>query len=255
MVRRGFLFLALTVAATLFPPGIAAAKGVLVFAAASTTNALEEVNRLFEARGGGRAVASFASTGILARQIEHGAPADLILSANVMWMDYLAGRGFLVDGTRGDLFGNRLALIAPADSTLDIEIAPGFALAQRIDGGRLAIADPGHTPAGMYAKRALTALGVWPALARRTARANSVREALVLVERGEAPAGIVYATDAKISRKVRIVSLFPVTSHSPIRYQAAIVAGRDTAAARRYRAFLESTAAVAVFRKHGFLVD
>lgn len=251
---RVFVSIIALAAAVGFSPGARGAD-VLVFAASSTTNAIEEVNALFNRAGPRRAVAAFGSSGMLARQIENGAPAHILVSANRPWIDYLVKRRLLADRARAVLFTNRLALIAPAGSALDIEIAPGFPLARKLGDGWLAIADPGHTPAGSYAKAALVSLGVWSKVARRTARGLNVREALARVERGEAAAGIVYRTDAMLTAKVRLVALFPADLHPPIFYEAARIAGRDTPAARRYFAFLTSPTAKTVFRRFGFSVD
>ncbi len=233
----------------------ARAADVLVFAAASTADALAEVNRAYAARGGARIAASFASSGMLARQIDNGAPADLFVSANTAWIGYLSGRGRLSAGLRRELLRNRLALVAPRGSVVELDIGPGVALARALAGGRLAIADPRHVPAGRYAKSALISLGIWDRVARRTAVGHSVREALMLVERGEAPLGIVYATDAAASDKVRLVGQFPASTHPPIIYWAAVVAGRERPAVTAYFRYLGSAAAGAIFRRHGFVVD
>ncbi len=228
---------------------------VLVFAAASTAEAVAAVSALYEMRGGAKARTVFAASSVLARQIANGAPAELFLSANRKWMDWLAARDRIVAASRRDLFGNRLVLVVPRGSDLKFRIRPGFPLAQGLGGGRLALADPDHVPAGIYAKQALIRLGVWNAVGRRAARTRDVRGALALVERGEAPAGIVYATDARISKKVRIAGLFPLSSHAPITYTAALVKGRDSAAARAFHAFLISKPALAVFAGHGFRIE
>lgn len=228
---------------------------VLLFAAASTGDAVGEVIALYAAGKGERVRASFASSGTLARQIALGAPANVFLSANTRWMDYLAKRRLIVSGSRLDLFGNRLVLIAPEASEIELAIGPGFPLLRALGDGRLAVADPAHVPAGIYARQALTALGVWDAIAPRTARAGDVRGALALVARGEAPAGIVYATDLRVSRRVRLIGTFPPSSHAPITYPAALVAGHDTQAAHRFYVFLMSDAALRVFARHGFAAE
>lgn len=254
----GYLRVAVTACLIVLAP-VARAAEVLVFAAASTADALAEVNRAYAALAGQQVAASFASSGMLARQIENGAPADLFVSANAEWIDYLARNGQLEAGLKRRLMGNRLALVAPRDSAVRLDITPGFALAGALDrglgAGRLAIADPRHVPAGRYAKAALISLGVWAEIEARTAVGHSVRQALVLVERGEAPLGIVYATDAAASAKVRLVGAFPPDSHPSITYWAAVVAGRDRPAVTAYFRYLGSAAAAAVFRRHGFLVD
>ncbi len=227
---------------------------VMVFAAASTTAALTEIAALFTAKGKGRAVTSFASSSMLAKQIANGAPADIYLSANPGWMDYLARENAIETATRLDLLANRLVLVAPAGSALSVRIAPAFPLAEKLGEGRLAIGDPDHVPAGIYGRAALKRLGVWPALAGRVARTQDVRGALALVERGEAAAAVVYATDVAITKRVRVVATFPADSHPPITYPVAIVAGRDRPDVRRFYDFLASPEAARVFTKHGFTV-
>ncbi len=233
----------------------ARAADVLVFAASSTADALTEVNRDYAAAGGVRVAAAFASSGMLARQIDNGAPADLIVSANTEWIDYLSQRGRLSGELRRKLLRNRLALVAPRASTARLDVEPGMALVRALNGGRLAISDPRHVPAGRYAKSALTSLGIWDGIAPHTAIGHNVRETLVLVERGEVPFGIVYVTDAAASAKVRLVGVFPAKTHSPIIYWAAVVAGRERPAVAAYFRHLGSAEAGAVFRRHGFQVD
>ena len=226
---------------------------LLVFAAASTTNAVTDVNDLFSASGKGEATASFASSSTLAKQIAQGAPAGVFLSANQKWMDYLEKKGFIIKETRFDLLKNRLVLIAPIDRDVPtVEIKPGFDLKGLLDQGRLAMGDPTHVPAGMYARQALESLGIWKGLESRVAAAAHVRAALALVERGEAPLGIVYATDAGISDKVKVVGTFPESTHPPIVYPVAAVAGTDAPLAEAYLEFLKSPKASEVFIKYGF---
>lgn len=233
----------------------AAREPVTLFAAASTARALGEAAALFREQEGLALREVHASSGTLARQIGHGAPAALFVSANSEWMDYLEARGRLVEGSRVALFGNRLVLAAPADGAWRLEIAPGLPLAERLGDRPLALADPAHAPLGRYAREALQTLGVWEALSPRAARAQDATAALALVARGEAGAGIVYRTDAMGSERVRIVDVFPSSAHSPIRYELALVAGRATPEARRLHAFLRSEAARAVYARHGFLVE
>lgn len=262
------LALGLGVAPDLGFSGAAGAEEVTVFAAASTKGAVEQIAEAYAAAGGGEVRTVFAASSTLAKQIAQGAPADLYLSANPAWMDYLAERGAVDAASRVDLLGNRLVLIVPQDTedtevrdaaTADLGDLSAAALADLLDtsladGRRLAIADPGHVPAGIYARAALEALGLWQGLADRTVRAANVRAALALVDRGEAPVGIVYATDARISSRVRVVGGFPPESHPPIVYPLALVAGRGAGAARRFYDHLRSEAAAMVFRAHGFLV-
>ena len=232
----------------------AAAAGVTVFAAASTAPAVEEVSALFSSRHGVPVRTVFASSSTLARQIVNGAPADLYISANVAWMDYATAGGAIEAASRVDLLGNRLVLIAPADSTLALHIAPGFPLAAKLGDGRLAMGDPDHVPAGIYGKAALEHLGAWPAVAASVVRFQDARAALALVERGEAAAGIAYATDAAITDGVRLIAKFPTDSHPPITYPLAMVVGRDRPEVRKLYDFLLSRAASAVFERHGFAV-
>jgi molybdate transport system substrate-binding protein len=235
------------------PAGAQGARSLLVFAAASLTDALQEVDAAFTARTGTAVKASFAASSVLAKQIEAGAGADVFLSADSEWMDYLEKRGLLKSGSRRDLLGNALVLIAPADSTVKIKIAPGFDVASALDGGRLATGDPDSVPAGLYARAALTKLGVWEKVADRLARAENVRAALAYVARGEAPLGIVYRTDALAERRVRVVDVFPADSHPPISYPLALTA-RARPDAVRYSEFLSGEAARAIFLRYGFTV-
>ncbi len=227
---------------------------VTIFAAASTTNAVTDLANAFARRDSIGVRPVFAASSTLAKQIAHGAPADLFLSASPAWMDYLAARDLLAPGSRIDLLSNRLVLIAPLDSALTLEVTRGFPLAEKLGRSRLAIGDPAHVPAGIYAKAALETLGVWDAVGPRAAAAANVRAALALVERGAAAAGIVYATDAALSRRVRVVAAFPPESHPPIVYPLARVAGRDGAAAKAFYDFLQGAEAAGIFRDHGFVV-
>lgn len=228
------------------------AADVSIFAAASTTSAVEEIGSLFEERHLGNVVSSFASSSTLAKQIANGAPVDVYLSASVEWTDYLADRGVIEPGSRHDLLTNRLVLVAPADQLFSAVVGSGFPLAERLGDGRLALGDPDHVPAGIYAKAALQNLGVWPAVANRLAPAANARAALALVERGEVAAGIVYRTDATISPHVRVVGEFPESSHPTIVYPVAMVAGREDAEVERFMQFIRSELAIEVFRRHGF---
>jgi molybdate transport system substrate-binding protein len=229
---------------------------VVVFAAASTTNAVTEIGKLYADQHLGRVTPSFASSSTLAKQIENGAPADVYISANKKWMDFLETRNLIDKRSRVDLLGNRIVLIAPESSPLKtIDVAAGFPLASFLGkDGRLSMGDPEHVPAGIYGKQALEILGVWNQVAGRLAPMKDVRAALVLVERGEAPLGLVYATDAAISKKVRVVGTFPSHSHPPIVYPVAAVAGGKAEAAKRFIDFLRSPESRAVFEKYGFAV-
>ena len=234
-------------------PGSSRAGSLLVFAAASVTDALQQIDGAFSAQTGIAVEASFAASSVLAKQIEAGAPAQVFLSADREWMDYLEQRGRLQGGSRRDLLGNELVLIAPADSALRLKIAPHFALLAALGDGRLASGDPDSVPAGLYARAALTRLGVWAQVADRLVRAENVRAALMYVARGEAPLGIVYQTDARAEGRVRVIDVFPADSHPPITYPLALTAGAGADAAR-YAAFLTSDAARDVFVGRGFVM-
>ncbi len=230
--------------------GAAPDSAITLFAAASTSNAVAEIADSYQRQGNGHIHTVFASSGVLARQIANGAPADLFLSANVLWMDWLARRNLLA-GEPETLFGNSLVLIQPADATTTL----GFndSLAQGLDGGRLAVGDPDHVPAGIYAKVALQRLGLWASLEPRLVRMQNVRAALLLVARGEAAAGIVYASDAAISKSVRVVDSIAPEIGPPIRYPAAVVRDGREDAARRFLAHLRNADSRATFRRHGFV--
>jgi molybdate transport system substrate-binding protein len=246
----------LLILALLLAPAAARADELTVFAAASLTDAMRDIAALWQAAGHPPFRASFAASSTLARQIEQGAPANLFASADEKWMDELAKRDLLAAGTRSDLLGNDLVLVVPADRPAQVAIGPGFDLAALLGAdGRLAVGDPAHVPAGIYAEQALRKLGLWTAIAPRLARAEDVRSALLLVERGEAPAGIVYATDAAASPRVSIAGTFPADSHDPITYPFALTKAGDTADARALLAFLHGDAAMAAFRVRGFKLE
>ena len=230
----------------------AAASSVVVFAAASLREALHEQARLFEADTGNRIVVSYAASNALAKQIEAGAPANLFISADETWMDYLEQRALLIPDSRVNLLGNTLVLIAPAASAGSLRIEPGFGLSAALGGGKLAMANPDSVPAGRYGKAALEALGVWRAVERDIVRAENVRAALALVARGEAAFGIVYRTDALAEKSVRIVDTFPLGAHPPIVYPAARIAGHETPVARALLDALRSPSAKAIWIKYGF---
>jgi molybdate transport system substrate-binding protein len=228
-----------------------AADSFTVFAAASLKDALDENVRAYRARTGDRIAVSYAASSALARQIEAGAPADVFVSADLDWMDYLEKRRLIKPGTRKNVLGNRLVLIAPRESRASVDIRPGFALAGLLGNGRLAMADPDAVPAGKYGKASLEALGVWKDVRSKVAAAENVRAALVLVARGEAPLGIVYRTDAVADPRVKIVGTFPESSHPPIVYPIAVTAAGKPAAEAFLR-WLSRPEAQAIFAKHGF---
>jgi len=233
-------------------PAAQDASSVLVFAAASLKGALDEVGTLVQQRTGVAVKASYAATSLLAKQIEEGAPADIFFSADEQWMDYVAERKLIAPASRVNVVGNRLVLIAPKDRAPALTIAPGFALAPALGAGRLAMADPANVPAGRYGKAALTSLGVWDSVANRLAPADNVRAVLAFVARGETPLGIVYASDVVAEPGVTVVGMFPVNTHRPIVYPAALTA-RAKPEAKQVLDVIASPAARAIFVKHGFL--
>ena len=253
-VRPGSIA-SLLVAAFLWTAAIAAdaPHAITVYGAASLTDSLTKLGREFTKSSGVAVKFSFAASSALARQIEAGSPADVFMSADVEWMDYLDQRGLIQKASRHDVLGNRLALVAPADSKLVLKIVPHFALRAALGDERLATGDPDAVPVGRYARESLTFLGVWDEVRDRLVRAENVRSALVFVARGEVPLGIVYETDAKIDPKVRIVDLFPTNSHAPIVYPLALTTAA-TPDARRFVDYLRGPRAKVVFEDFGFTV-
>ena len=227
-------------------------KTVTVFAAASMKNAIDDINAAFIKATGIKAVASLAASSALAKQIEQGAPADMFASADLDWMDYLEKKNLIKNDSRVNLLGNRLVLIAPKESKLNnVTIGQGFDIAKLAGDGRIAVADVRAVPAGKYAKAALEKLGGWSAAEPKLASAENVRAALALVGRGEAPLGIVYETDAKIEKNVKIVGRFPEDSHPAIVYPVALTTNAKPEAAR-YLDFLRSGLAKTIFETYGF---
>jgi molybdate transport system substrate-binding protein len=245
---------ALAMLAALPLPAAAQTRDVLVFAAASLKDALDDVNAQYRQQHNRQAAISYAASPALARQIEAGAPADIFISADLDWMDYLAQRNLIRPNTRSNLLGNRIVLVAPAGSALNVTIAPNFPIAQMLGDQRLAIADTSAVPAGRYGKAALEALGVWGAVENRLAQAENVRAALLLVSRGEAALGIVYQTDAAADRNVRIVGTFPQNTHPPIIYPIALTANSTNAEAQAYLDYIRSPAARPLFERQGFSI-
>jgi molybdate transport system substrate-binding protein len=250
------LVMTMTVMGGFVAQAAAAENEVVVFAAASTTNAITDIGEMYATRGLGHITPSFASSSTLAKQIASGAPADVYLSANKKWMDFLEEKNAVDKATRFDLLGNRIVLIVPLDSSVKrVAVDNKLKLAALLGGeGRLSMGDPDHVPAGMYGKKAMENLGLWEQVQGRLAPMKDVRAALVLVERAEAPLGLVYATDAAISKKVRVAGMFPTQSHPPIVYPVAAVAGGKADAAAAFMGFLKSAEAKAVFAKYGFEV-
>ena len=232
--------------------GHAAERVLTVFAASSLTDVLEAVGKAYTATTAVSVRFSFAGSSTLARQIESGAPADVLVSADQEWMDYLASRNLLNAGTRTDVVSNSLVLIAPANSAVKLRIAPGFALLKALGKrGRIATGDPASVPAGKYAKAALTQLGIWPSVENRLIPADNVRSALNFVALGEAPLGIVYATDTHNNSRVRIVDTFPAASHGRISYPAAATIHAGSGAVP-FIAFLRGPIAQGIFKSAGF---
>ncbi|WP_230769476.1 molybdate ABC transporter substrate-binding protein [Sphingomonas sp. Leaf4] len=242
----------LALAVTAGTPAMAQRRPATVLAAASLQESMNAAADVWARRGHPRPVLSFAASSALARQAAAGAPADLFVSADMEWMDYLAARGVLASATRVTLLGNRLVLVAPRASTVRIALRPGVDLRQALGQGRLAMADPAAVPAGRYGKAALERLGAWNDVAPLVVRAENVRAALALVERGVAPLGIVYATDAKASARVRVVAVFPAASHPPIVYPIARLKASRNPEGEAFRRFLVSGAGKAVFVRYGF---
>jgi molybdate transport system substrate-binding protein len=237
-------------------PLVARAQQLTVFAAASLTDAMKDVSAQWVRVGHQPLRMSFGSSSTLARQIEQGAPADLFASADEKWMDYLADRKLIAADTRKDLLGNDLVLVVSAEKPQRVTIGPGFDLLGMLGpNGRVATGDPAHVPVGIYAEQALRKLGIWDAVSTHLARTEDVRVALLLVERGEAPAGIVYATDAAVAKGVTVAGVFPADSHDPVSYPFALAKAGDTPEARALMAFLAGPQARAIFVARGFKVE
>jgi len=255
MKRREWLGLAF--ATTLAPMAAARAQagGMVVFAAASLKNALDEIASDWS-KTASRPMPriSYASSSALAKQIEQGAPADLFISADLDWMDYVAKKNLIQADTRVNLLGNKIVLIAPRDSKVTVDVKQGFDLAKALNGGKLAMGNVDAVPAGKYGKAALEKLGAWDGVKDKVAQADNVRAALVLVARGEAPLGIVYATDAAAEPNVKIVGTFPDNSHPPILYPAALTKDAKSADAKPFLDYLKSLKARPSFEKQGFTV-
>jgi molybdate transport system substrate-binding protein len=257
--RRDFLAVALGAAtATLFAVGSSPARAqggdLVIFAAASLKNALDSIAGGWRKETGKAAKISYAASSALVRQIEQGAPAQIFLSADVPWMDYLASKALIKPETRSDLLGNRIVLIAPKDSAKATEIKAGFELAKLLGGGRLAMANVEVAPAGRYGKAALEKLGVWASVSDKLAQAENVRAALLLVSRAEAPLGIVYQTDAAADPNVKIVGAFPDSTHPPIIYPVALTAYAFHPDAAEFLTYIRSAKAKPLFEAQGFTV-
>lgn len=252
-VLLGLLLLCAAVDSSALPTSPAQQPQILVFAAASLTDALQAILGNYEKTAQVGVRFSFAASSVLARQIQEGAQADVFFSADIDWMDYLEKRNLIQVATRKNVVGNRLVLIAPAQSQIKLKIAPHFALAAALGDGRLATGDPDSVPVGRYARAALETLGVWDQVASRIARAENVRVALLYVTRGEAPLGIVYASDALVDKGVRVVDTFPADTHQPIVYPIALTRSARPAAAS-FLSYLASPWAQEEFARYGFTV-
>lgn len=233
-------------------PALAQGRAPIVLAAASLQESLTAAANRWAAKGHPRPVLSFAASSALARQVEAGAPADLFVSADEEWMTYLAQRRLIQPRSRVSFLTNSLVLVAPAASRVRLAIAPRFPLARALGPGRLAMGDPGSVPAGKYGKQALSRLGVWPGVQGKVAAAENVRAALALVSRGETPLGVVYATDARAATGVRVVGIFPASSHTPITYPVASLATSRNSEGEAFRRFLISGEGKGIFRRFGF---
>ena len=255
MKRREWLGLALATAVAPLSTARAQAGGLVIFAAASLKNALDEIAAAWTRETGKTAPRiSYGASSALAKQMEQGAPADLFISADTDWMDYVEKKDLIRKDTRVDLLGNKIVLIAPKDSKVALDIKPGFELAKALAGGKLAMANVDSVPAGKYGKAALEKLGAWSGVKDSIAQAENVRAALLLVSRGEAPLGIVYSTDAAAEPNVRIIAAFPADSHPPIIYPAAETKGAKSADAKGFLDYLKSGKARPAFEKQGFSV-
>ncbi|MDU2941772.1 MAG: molybdate ABC transporter substrate-binding protein [Enterobacteriaceae bacterium] len=226
---------------------------ITVFAAASLTNAMQDIAKEYKKEKNVEVVSSFASSSTLARQIEAGAPADLFISADQKWMDYAVDKKAIDTSSRETLLGNSLVAVAPKASKLDkVTIDAKTDWTRLLDGGRLAVGDPDHVPAGIYAKEALQKLGAWETLSPKLAPAEDVRGALALVERNEAPLGIVYGSDAVASKGVKVVGTFPEDSHQKVEYPLAIIDGHKNATVSAFYDYLKGPQASAIFKRYGF---
>jgi molybdate transport system substrate-binding protein len=259
MFKGGHMFFSrffrVAVAAVLFlaAPAAVHAADITVLAAVSLTDALQHVADGYKAKSGQTVALSFAASSALARQIEASGGADIFISADKDWMDYLDNKSLIAHATRRDLLGGHLVLIAPASSNVQVKIAPHFDLLGALGGGRLSVADPDSVPAGKYARTALTALSVWSTVVDHLVQAENVRVALAYVARGEAPLGIVYSTDAMAEPKVKIVGEFPDNTHQQIVYPAALTKNAKPAA-QAFLDYLRGPEASAIFAKAGFVI-
>lgn len=251
---NAFLLQTLLVITLCSSPLAARAQTLTIMAAASMTDAMTEAAQAYQAKTGTHIRLSFASSSVLARQLAAGAPADLYISANEQWMDWLEEQQLLAPGTRQDLLTNALVMIAPEDSPMPpFSLTPKTPLLQYLgEDQRLAVGDPSHVPAGIYAQQGLKSLQLWSDIEPRLARADNVRAALALVERGETPLGIVYRTDAQVAQHTQILATFPANSHTPITYPVALMKDHDSTTSRALLKWLSTPEAAAIFARFGF---
>lgn len=253
MIRR---LISILICGTLFNPFLKAStdSSIIIFAAASTTNVISEAAADFSAENKTTVLTSFAASSTLARQIERGAPAHLFVSANKKWMNYLQTKNHIQASSTSILFSNRLVLITAMDGYSEVKIDSDLPLESMLADGHIAMANPDHTPMGIYAKKSLKKLGLWSTIESRIAKSKDVRAALTLVERKEVPLGVVYVTDSRISKKVRVLGEFPVASHPPIIYLTALLKGVKDEKAIAFLNYLKSASAKAIYKNHGFVV-
>jgi molybdate transport system substrate-binding protein len=261
MVPRRIFSTALAAFAVVFvgwaglqPSSAQAADKVVVFAAASLKNALDNINVVWKAETGKEATISYAASSALAKQIEGAAPADIFISADLQWMNYLTEKKLVKQGSVVELLGNKIVLVAPKDSKVEATIAPDFPLAKLLEGGKLAMADVRAVPAGKYGKTALESLGVWKSVEAQVAQAENVRAALKFVATGEAPLGIVYQTDAHAEPAVNVIGTFPANTHEPIVYPIGLTASSTNPDAAEFAKFVQSARARKLFEEQGFTV-
>jgi molybdate transport system substrate-binding protein len=257
LVIASLALLPLSAVAEAPAPAVAPAAtgdGPVIFAAASLKTALDAIAAAWKAQGGQAPAISYGSSGVLAKQVEQAAPADIFISADLKWIDYLDRAKLLKPGTRSNLLGNGLVLIEPSDGTSTLKIAPNFDLAGATGEGKIAVCTIASCPGGIYAKEAFEKLGIWSAIEPKLAQADNIRNALTLVARGEAKFGVVYTTDAKAEPKVKVVDTFPDTSHSPIVYPAALLSTSANPHAAAFLAFMRSQAATKIFVDQGFTI-
>ncbi|MBR2687696.1 MAG: molybdate ABC transporter substrate-binding protein [Aquamicrobium sp.] len=251
--RNGLVLMAMTAGAMMLAaPAAHADEQVVVFAAASLKNALDEVNKACEKDVGEAAKISYAASSALAKQIEEGAPADVFISADLDWMKYLSDKKLTKSDTEVKLLGNQIVLVAPKDSKAEVKIEKGFDLAKVIGDGKLAMGDFKAVPAGKYGKAALESLGAWSSVEGKVAQAENVRAALKLVATGEAAAGIVYQTDANAEKGVKVIGVFPEETHPPIVYPVAQTAESKDKDAPAFLKCLRSAKAGELFKAQGF---